>query len=267
MTKKKTLALLLAGMTLAGLIYAQTGQRAFAHNFSSDETANFITKVESTKIHLKLAKKNLLRNPDAAALHVEHAAMQFDEHTIKEISEKNKRIATDLPTSLEQLRSMIVDKRPRAEVSLQIREVNSLLGEAVSARVDREQLRNGTVLALVFASMASEALAAYEAAYGITSEEHGHDAGSESDHGNAAIVDKQAYEAAKAFAAKVSSMYGKVKMAAPEGSDDAMNAVKAGLKNLKSAISHKEPADDVAIIVHGQMHDSLIKAYGLKLPD
>lgn len=265
---RRPLALLLAGMTLAGLIYTQAGQRAFAHNFSGDESADFITKVESAKVYLKLVKKSLLRNPDAAPHYTEHLIMQFDERTIEEIAEKNRRIATDLPASLDQLRSMIEEKRPKAEVRLQMREIDSLLGEAVSARVDGEQLRNGTVQALVFANMASQALAAYETVYGITSEEHGHEAGGESVAGSSEmIVDMRAYEAAKAFTTKAYSMYDNVKKAAAEGSDEAIAAVKAGLQNLKSILSHKGPVDAVMIIVHGQIHDSLIKAYDLELPD
>ena len=120
--------------------------------------------------------------------------------------------------------------------------------------------------ALVLANMVNGALAAYEAAIGAGSEEHGHGEGGESSHDTGTIVDRQAYEASKAFATKAYSMYGKVKRAAPAGSEEAMAAAKAGLKELGGDIRHKEPVDKVIVLVHSTTHKN-IKAYSLKLSD
>jgi hypothetical protein len=272
------LALLLAGMMVAGLGLSSTviaRQQAFAHDFTQDDSANFVATMEKAKVHLSLARSNLGRNAPVAHEHVEHAAMLIGNKTIAEIAEKNKRIANDLPASLEALGEMIhMGSKPKAEIRKEITKVNALLDEAVSARVDRQVLKSGTVQATVMAQMVSESLDAYEAAFGAQTPEaqmHSHSPGasgsgpSSSSGPGSKIVDRAAYDASKAFAAKASSMYGKVNRLAPEGSKSSMDAVLDGLVKLRAAINHKAPVDDVMVIVHGQIHESLVKAFGLKV--
>lgn len=267
----KILALLVAGMALAGLAVAPAGQIALAHNFSGDESANFISAVEKAKVHMQLASKNL-RNSEAALARVDSAAMHFDEHTIKEISEKNERIAKDLPTAFGKLKNMILVKSPAANIKKQITLVNGLLGEAVNARIDRAHQRDGEVQALVFAQMVSQALHAYEHANDAGG--HGHDSGGNKtassgpshSSGHDSTSSKLGHEVAKAFVSKASTMYSKVNRAAPEGSEDEMAKVKSSLTELKNAVNRHKPVDEVMVIVHGKIHDNLIKAFDLKLP-
>jgi hypothetical protein len=264
-------SLLLAGMALAGLVYASAGQSALAHNFSGDESANFISAVEKAKVHLQLASKNL-RNSEAALDHIDSASMHFDGHVIKEIAEKNQRIAKDLPAAFGKLKTMVLVKSSVANIKKQIGQVNGLLGEAISARIDRAQQRDGDVQAMVFAQMVSQALQAYEHASGSMTEERGNATASSghshssSGHDKAGVHDKQAHETSKAFVSKASTMYSKVKRLAPKDSADEMAKVKAGLTELRNAVNHHEPVDKVAVIVHGKIHDILIKAFDLKLP-
>ena len=264
-------SLLLAGMALAGLVYASAGQSALAHNFSGDESANFISAVEKAKVHLQLASKNL-RNSEVALDHIDSASMHFDEHVVKEIAEKNERIAKDLPAAFGKLKTMVLVKSSTANIKKQIGQVNGLLGEATSARIDRAQQRAGDVHAMVFAQMVSQVLQAYEHASGGMTEEHdnatasnGH-SHSSSGHDKAGVHDKQAHETSKAFVSKASTMYSKVKRLAPKDSADEMAKVKAGLTELRNAVNHHEPVDKVTVIVHGKIHDNLIKAFDLKLP-
>lgn len=284
----KIAALALAGMVLAGLAYASTSaglQQAFAHNFTGDESANFIANVEKAKVHLQLADKNL-RKSDVTLAHVEHARMHFDDHILGEVAEKNKRVATDLGAAFDKLEGMIGDKAPRADIKKQIKAVNSLLGEAQSARIDKKFLKDGDVQAIVMAQMVIEALDAYNRAFGMMmpgeAGSHGNSHGGSSNSMNATashsssgvmdghmdqVYDKDAYEVSKAFVTKASGMFSKVKNLAPAGSEEEMAQVKAGLGKLRTAVNHKESPDDVAIIVHGQIHENLIKAFDLKLPD
>jgi hypothetical protein len=256
----KILALLVAGMALAGLAVAPAGQVALAHNFSGDESANFISAVEKAKVHLQLASKNL-RNSEAALAHVDSAAMHFEEHAIKEIAEKNERIAKDLPAAFNKLKNMIIVKSSSANIKKQISLVSGLLGEALSARVDRAHQRDGDVQALVFAQMVSRALQAYEHANGAAGSGHSH-----SSSGHDSASGKLAHETAKAFVSKATTMYSKVNRMAPEGSADEMAKVKSSLTELKNAINRHKPVDEVTIIVHGKVHDNLIRAFDLKLP-
>ena len=266
-------SLLLAGMALAGLVYASAGQSALAHNFSGDESANFISAVEKAKVHLQLASKNI-RNSEVALDHIDSASMHFDEHMVKEIAEKNERIAKDLSAAFGKLKTVVLVKSSTANIKKQIGQVNGLLSEAISARIDRAQQRDGDVQAMVFAQMMSQALQAYEHASGSMTEEHGnatassggHSHSSSSGHNKAGVHDKQAHETSKAFVSKASTMYSKVKRLAPKDSADEMAKVKAGLTELRNAVNHHEPVDKVTVIVHGKIHDNLIKAFDLKLP-
>jgi hypothetical protein len=278
MERRNVAAVMLAGMLVAGL--ASAGQRAFAHTFSTDENANFLVLVEGIRVHLALAKSNASVNPVVAHEHIEHAMMHFDANTLKELAEKNKRVATDLPAALEKLGTMIHEGKPKAQVSKQFSAISGLLGEAVSARVDKKQQATGTVQALVMAGLADEALEAYHEAYGAP-ESHEHsmamndtmstsdDHAMSDDHEmhSATITNKVAYESSKAFATKASSMYAKLSKLAPKGSEADMKAVKAGLAELRTAISHKEHVDDVTVLVHSKIHENLEKAFGLKMMD
>lgn len=133
------MAVLLAGILVAGL--ASAGQRAFAHTFSNDENANFLALVETIKVHLALAKANASASPPVAHEHVEHTMMHLDANTLKELAEKNKRVAADLPAALDKLGTMIHEGKPKAQIPKQFSVVNGLLGEAVGARVDKKQSR------------------------------------------------------------------------------------------------------------------------------
>ena len=119
----------------------------------------------------------------------------------------------------------------------------------------------------------SQVLQAYEHAGGSMTEERGNATASSgghshssSGHDKAGVHDKQAHETSKAFVSKASTMYSKVKRLAPKDSVDEMAKVKAGLTELRNAVSHHDPVDKVTVIVHGKIHDNLIKAFDLKLP-
>lgn len=269
--RSRTPSLLLVGMALAGPVYASAGQSALAHNFSGDESVKFISAVENAKVHLQLASKNL-RNSEAALDHIGSASMHFDKHVLKEIAEKNERIAKDLPAAFGKIKTMVLVKSSAANIKKQIGLVNGLLGEAISARIDRAQQRNGDVQAMAFAQMVRQALQAYEHASGAMAEERGNatpssgHSHSSSGHDKAGVHDKQAHETSKAFVSKASTMYSKVKRLAPKDSANEMAKVKAGLAGLRNAFNHHEPVDKVTVIVHGKIHDNLIKAFDLQLP-
>jgi hypothetical protein len=61
MLKKQVHALLLVTLTLAGVTYVSS-QRAYAHSFSGDESASFLTLIEATKVQLQLAQSDFGSN-------------------------------------------------------------------------------------------------------------------------------------------------------------------------------------------------------------
>jgi hypothetical protein len=278
MERKSTTALLLAAMMVGGLAYASAGQRAFAHNFSGDESASFLANVETIKIHLMLVGGDYPHQVDFAADHAGHAIEHLDNSTIKEITERNARLGTDLPAALAKLESSVKGNSPRSDIVQQIKGINGLLGETVKIRIDNAQLSNSTVQALKFAGVVNEILEAYNGAYGV-------DASSGDSHSSMnmtansgmnstssmgrqphdKIVDMASYQSAQWLVLKASSMYNGLNAVAPTGSDASMAKLRAGLDELKSAIANQKSVDDVTVILHGKVHQNLMEAFHLPM--
>jgi hypothetical protein len=279
--KKNVTGLLLAVMVFAGLTYATAGQRAFAHNFSHDETTEFLAAVEMTKTYLQLAKSNLSKDPELARIYAERAATFLDEHWIGEIAERNERLATQIPQSLSQLGISIDEARPAEEVKADISDIRSFLSEAVSVRIDRAQLTNSTTQSLVLAKVLSEALLqyqvaygveenlAYELSYGIRKMNMTGDMGtsmSGSSMSAEGSVDMVSYQAAKALVGKaLYIMLLKVKKS--DATDPALvDAAKTGLwRVLWKGIGNMEPWQQMLGTMHQQVHENLRKAFNLQV--
>jgi hypothetical protein len=180
--KKHTFALVLAGLVSFGLVFANNNQEAYAHTFSGDESASFLALAESIRTELQLVQSNLASNASVAEEHAAHAREHLDNHTVEEIAERNERLSRDLPAALEDLQLSLENSTAAGQVSAQVQNINDLLAETVTVRVDSEQLNNSTVWALVIANMADGVLEHYKAAYGIETNETGggHARGNES---------------------------------------------------------------------------------------
>jgi hypothetical protein len=177
-------ALVLAGLVSFGLVFANNNHQAYAHTFSGDESASFLALAESIRTELQLVQSNLASNASVAEEHAAHAREHLDNHTIGEIAERNERLGRDLPAALEDLQLSLENSTAAEQVSAQVQNINDLLAETVTVRVDSEQLNNSTVWALVIANMADGVLEHYKAAYGIETNEtngghaHGNESGS-----------------------------------------------------------------------------------------
>lgn len=280
---KQVYALLLAGVICMGAIFAIPNQQAFAHTFSGDESASFIALVESIRSELDLVQSNLASNATVAEEHAEHAHEHLDQDVIDEISERNERLGTDLPAALEDLHLSLTNSTAQ-QVQTKIQNINDLLGETVTARVDSEQRNNSTVWALVIANMADGVLAHYGEAYGVGAEEgeeHGHGEGNMSDGmemtetsstdnmsgGNATtIVNEIHYQSAQGLAARTQALFNEqVKALAPANSTEAIANLEAGLEHLIKAIDDRAPLTDVEVIVHSEVHPNLQTAFNLQV--
>lgn len=250
---------------------------AFAHTFSQDENAGFISLVEQLRVHLQLVKDNLSSDMEMAAEHAKHTAMHLDEHVIAEIAEKNERISEDLPAAIDDLNKLVESGSDEETITAKIEEIDSLLGEAVSVRVEKDMVNDPTVQALVLTDIVSVTLESYSEAYGVGTSP-GHVSMEMSDHSSmessdqsspgmqsAEIVNEAAYQSAKAFSDKAVELSTKLQPLAPAGSTGAMSAAASGILRLQDSIARKEPLDVVTVIVHGQIHENLKKAFNLQL--
>jgi hypothetical protein len=290
---RQALSLLLGGVIFTGAVYAIPSQQAFAHTFSGDESASFLALVESIKSELDLVESNLASNATLAEEHAAHASEHLDEHTVEEISERNERLGRELPAALEDLHHSVTNSTAQ-QVQAEIQNINDLLGETVTVRIDSEQLNNSTVWALIIANMADVVIVHYGAAYGMETEEGGEHGGNGHDEesnetettstenmthndsemeastvmseGNGTIVNMVHYQSALGLAARTQALFNdQVKDMAPANSTEFGASLEAGLENLKEAIDDMEPFADVEVIVHSEVHPNLQSAFNLQV--
>ncbi len=286
---------MLAGIIFMSAVYAIPSQRAFAHTFSGDESASFLALVEVIKVQLQLVKSDLETNKTNSLEHAEHAAEHLDNDTIDEIKERNNRLGTDLPAALTDLHETLESGNPTAaDIDKKVTNINNLLDETISVRVENTQLSNSTVQGLMLANIVDEILESYGGAYGI--EEQEHDEGSRNmsegsmnmsdessndtmqmDEGNTTtmeggssehttIVNMAEYETAQALTARAQELFDtKLKAMAEAEASQAIADLDAGLKHLKQAIDDKAPRDDVMVIVHSEVHPNIQKSYNLQI--
>jgi len=292
MNKRSILAVPLAIFLLVGVGLAISSQSAYAHTFSGDESADFLAMVEEMKSELQLVKSNLATNATLSAEHVEHALEHLTNDTIKEITERNERLGRDLPASLTTLQETIESGNATAsEVDTQISAVNDLIAETQSVRIERAQLTNATVQALVLANIVNEAVEHYNAAYGIEEEEHdegGHNEETASnstednstmqmgeneatmdnmtDDEHTTITSMADYQSAQGYAATAQAFFNaKLKAMADANATQSISALEAGLQKFKAAIDNKEPHDEVEMISHTDVHPHLQEAFNLQV--
>ena len=91
-----------------GIILSLSFENSFAHNFSPDESAEFLTIVDKIKIESAIvANSNANNNQSSAISHAQNALNTYDSHTNHELSERNERIATELNNTLNQLQDQV----------------------------------------------------------------------------------------------------------------------------------------------------------------
>jgi hypothetical protein len=129
----------------------------YAHTFSTDESASFLALVERIRIEAHLAM-NSTSIANVALKHASLASDLLDANATREIKERNERLGTGLPIALHDLEALTATSLVDIEAIRQkVDQIDSLLGEAVSVRIERDHLDNGTTAALSFALLVNSA--------------------------------------------------------------------------------------------------------------
>jgi F0F1-type ATP synthase membrane subunit b/b' len=246
-------------------------QMVYAHTFSGDESAAFLALVRQVEAEIGLANTNLSSNITLAQKHAEHATEHLDTNTTKELAERNKRVANDLTTELADLQNAIrATPAPTVqEIRNNISNINDTLQEAVSVRIEKDQLNNSTVNALAINDILGEVLESYGAAYGIEEEgeqgkEYGNmtetetnTTGTEASTNTTTIIDQAEYQSAQAYANEAKQMLDEIKVLASSNATSAIANVKSGLNEMITAINNKAPFNSVDEIVDSKVLPSL----------
>jgi hypothetical protein len=162
---------------LAGSLVFSTSHLAYAHTFSTSESADFLSLVEQIRAETALVSMNLENNNiTLAQTHVEKASSLLNNSTLDEIWEVNTRIADSLETGLEQLEGNVTSlaSTPQGQtpqdiiqnVNETVMTLDDLLAEAVTVRIESDQQNNATTWALVVADLVNTVLSDYGNATG-----------------------------------------------------------------------------------------------------
>ena len=269
--------LFLATIISAAVISFSYNQNASGHTFSGDESADFLALVEKIRAHLELVKQNT-ENDDLtlAGVHADRAFVSLDDHTLDEISERNHRIARDLAADLERLRNTLPETDDIQDALLQVGDIDHLLGEAITVRIDWGQMTNSTVQALVLGNVADEVLVQYSSAFDIgdTEENDDHDDrenGDPSEHDSVSnqmgteIVDRASFQMAQLLSNRMTELFAELERSARSDSEEDIATLSAAIDALRSAINGEATVSRVAAIVHSGVHENLARVFGLEI--
>ncbi len=163
---------------LAGSSLIPASNLAYAHTFSTSESAEFLSLVDQIRAETGLVTMNLENNnATLVQAHAEKASRLLDNSTLDEIREVNNRIADSLETGVEQLEENVtslsaisqVQQIPQDRIQIiddTVISLNDILAEAVTVRVESEEQNNATTWAMVLADLTDVVLSNYGNATG-----------------------------------------------------------------------------------------------------
>lgn len=241
--------------------------RAFAHTFSGDESATFLALLEMIKTEAHLAQQNLGTNVTLAHEHAEATTEHLDANQTKEISERNTRVSNELNDSLTALKNAFNSTSPptASDIKDKVSNVDAILGEVLSVRIDKNQLNNVTVKASTVNDLVGETLEHYGEAVGHEDTNKSSESNSTTNASSSAvkIVNEAAYQTAQALSSRVIELYKDVNSKALNST--AAENVQSGLEMLKSDIDKKVPFDSLDKLIDSTISPALNSAYDLKL--
>ena len=146
MVAKYPLVLLFVSITFSTVLFSNTNnffviQNVYAHIFTTDETASFLSFADQLQVESELVQTNLINNNlSLAQKHANKAASLLSPSIIVEIAEKNQKVADDLTTAVDDLQKITSSSdKQRQMVNQLVSQINATLGEAVIIRLEQEQ--------------------------------------------------------------------------------------------------------------------------------
>lgn len=251
-----------------------------AHNFSPSESASFLSLVDETKSALSSIEVDISSDTDLALQQAQYARALFTDNDIRELKERNQRVASEIVEVLDSLQHL-----SSQNVGDNITRLSNLLSEAILVRIDKDQLSNSTVHALAFADDIDKILEQYTLAikgantsktmnmdksgmnlsamknntsHSMNMTAKGNDIGSE-------IVRKiDSYQRAGALTDIAIDKFNK-ELKGKSNVTSSLDQVSMGLEQLKTSIGNNASTTTIMGLVHGQIHPNLMTAFDLQL--
>jgi hypothetical protein len=252
-TRGSILTILFAGVVSSAVFFPL--KSVYAHTFSGGESAAFLALVKILQADLNLAQSNIASNSTLAQAHANAVAEHLDANTTGQLAERNKRITNDLTNSIADLNQTVSTKPiPMQDIIKgKVDRIDSLLQEAITVRVEKNQLTNSTVKGQAVADIVDEALERYREAYGI---EEGKSAA-----GHNTVVNMADYQSAQAIAAKAQEMFNEAKQLTSASA--AITKVGNDLAQFKNDIDMKTAYDKVNAYMENTLDPDIKAAFKL----
>jgi hypothetical protein len=272
-----TIVLLVIGLIASAMIFPYK-QMVYAHTFTGDESASFMSVIKILQAEANLVQSNLASN---ATLAQDHAKSVVDvvngNHTFgilpDEVSENNKRVAVDVIHAANALQTAVKSKPTPTLTDLRpkVDNLNATLQEAVAVRLPKDAAGNSTINGLAVKDLVNETLRQYGYAFGVANPKGDINSGTgnRSDPGmQGAVANISAYQSAQALALQSQGMLTQAKSVIPTNATSATKAAVAkidvDLPQLKKTIDEKNPYDKVASLVQKTIYPDIDAAFHLK---
>lgn len=158
-------------MATAVLLAGSNTHTLLGHNFSSDESASFLALVNTIKAEAQLVQQNIANNNmSLASEHANKALTLMTDNVNKEIAERNQRLSDDLNTDLASLKTStesVSSNNTASDTELLVDNIDDILDEIVTARIDPDQLNNSTIQVLATMELLDGALRNYGDAFAV----------------------------------------------------------------------------------------------------
>ncbi len=261
-------ASLIVGL-VSSTIISSYRQTAYAHTFTGDESASFISLIKLLQAESNLVQTNLASNKTLAQ---DHAKAIVDEinanHTFgilpDEVSENNKRVAADVIHAGDSLQTAIKSASPTpSDVTAKINNLNATLQEAVAVRLPPDAAKNFTINLIGTKNLVNETLRQYGYSYGI------HQAKTNSSTTPSSnIANMSAYQTAKSLTSQAQDMFTQTKTLLPSNATStaktALTKIASDLSELKNLVDSKSPYEKVATMVQKVAYPDINTAIGTK---
>ena len=245
-----------------------------AHTFSPNESASFLSLVDQIKSALSPIESDVSTNLSLAKEQGQYARLLVTNDTTKELKERNERISTKLLRMLDSLQNITTQN-----VDTNLANLDDVLAEAVTVRINQDYLENATIQALAFANDINKILDEYTAAFmkdgaanasdmNMSSmnmnQNHSMDNMKSNSSSEQDIKNLAAYQRASALINIATDRFN-AELKEKSNATSAIDEVVKGLEQLKISVQSKSPTSSVMSIVHGEIHPNLQTVFNLQL--
>ncbi|MFZ0698276.1 MAG: hypothetical protein WAM88_14175 [Nitrososphaeraceae archaeon] len=262
---------LLLFLGIASIELVAFDQSASAHTFSGDESASFLALVKQLEAQLNLVQSNIPSNITLAQQHANQISDLLNATVNEEIAEESERVANELTSSITDLQQTITSTKTPDEEGIRekVNNIDAILQETVSIRIEEEQLNNSTINGLTIYRILGETVEHYRSAFEMKGqlENNNNTTSSVSSNNNTFMINLTEYQTAQAFAQKALDTFNETKENPATNSlqqPAAITELDDSLGQFKNAIDNKDSYDTVFRIAEYQVVPNLQTVFNLK---